>query len=67
MIMVTRFNGTEIIVNAELIETVEATPDTVVTLTTGKRIIVAETVSQVSRRVLAYKRAIQHRDLELEG
>jgi len=48
-----------------LIESVEATPDTVVTLTTGKRIIVTESVSQVSRRALAYRRAVVHRDLEM--
>ena len=66
MIMVTRLNGSELVINAELIETIEATPDTVVTLTTGKRVIVAESVAQVSRRALAYRRALQHREIEME-
>lgn len=67
MIMVTRLDGSELIINADLIESAEATPDTVITLTTGKRIIVQESVAQVSRRVLAYKRAIHHRDIEAGG
>ena len=60
MIMVTRLDGSELVINAELIETVEACPDTVVTLTTGKRIIVQETVIQISQRTLAYRRAVSH-------
>jgi flagellar protein FlbD len=66
VIMVTRLNGSELVINAELIETVEATPDTVVTLTTGKRVVVAETVSQVSRRALAYRRAISSREPQVD-
>jgi len=64
MIMVTRLDGSELVINAELIETVEATPDTVVTLTTGKRIIVQETVTQISQRTLAYRRAVIHAEPE---
>jgi flagellar protein FlbD len=60
MIKVTRLRAheAELVVNAELIETVEATPDTVVTLTTGHKIIVQESTDQVVRLVVAYKRAI---------
>lgn len=57
MIEVTRLNGEELVVNAELIETVEATPDTVITLTTGKKLIVRESPGDVVHRVLAYRRA----------
>lgn len=64
MIMVTRLNGSELVINAELIETIEATPDTVVTLTTGRRVIVQESVAQVSQRTLAYRRAVSQRDIE---
>lgn len=53
----TRLNGEALVLNAELIETVEATPDTVITLTTGKRLIVRERPEDVVRRVLAYRRA----------
>jgi len=47
----------ELVVNADLIETVEATPDTVVTLTTGHKLIVEESVDEVIRRVIEFKRA----------
>lgn len=53
MIQVTRFDGKEIHVNAELILTVERTPDTLITLTTGDKIIVQESVDRV---VSAFKR-----------
>ena len=56
MIDVTRLNGTEITINAELIEFVEETPDTVVTLTTGKKIIVKESRQIVKNLVKSYKR-----------
>lgn len=46
-------------VNAELIKTVEATPDTVITLTTDQKLIVKETVDEVIAKVVAYKRRIQ--------
>jgi flagellar protein FlbD len=51
-------NGDELVVNAELIETLEATPDTVVTLTNGKRLVVRETVDELVQRVVEYKRGI---------
>lgn len=56
MIRVTRLNNTSFVVNAELIETIEATPDTVVTLTTERKYVVRETVDELIRRVVAYKR-----------
>lgn len=60
MIKVTRLRAheAELVINAELIETVEATPDTVITLTTGHKIIVQESVDAVIRQVVAYKRSI---------
>ncbi len=59
MIRLTRLRAQEeLVINAELIETVESTPDTVVTLTTGHKIIVQESPDEVVRRVVAYKRAI---------
>lgn len=61
MIEVTRLNGQLLVVNAELIETVEATPDTVVTLTTGRKLVVREPVAEVARRVIAYRRALRVR------
>ncbi|MCZ7626210.1 MAG: flagellar protein FlbD [Candidatus Methylomirabilota bacterium] len=58
MVKLSRINGVEVTVNAELIETVEATPDTIVSLTTGKRLIVVESVDQVVEKVIAYRRAL---------
>lgn len=56
MIKVTRLNHSEIVLNAELIETVEATPDTVITLTNGKKLVVSEEVDEIIRRVVEYRR-----------
>lgn len=58
MITVTRFNGSKITINAFLIETVEPTPDTVITLTTGNKYVVLEKVSDVIRLVQEYMQQI---------
>lgn len=58
MIEVTKINDVRIIVNAEFIEIIEETPDTVITLTNGKKIIVKETKKQVKELVIAYKKEI---------
>jgi len=58
MINVTRMNGTELTINAELIETIEEVPDTVIALTTGKKIIVKESRQKVVNLVKLYKNDI---------
>ncbi|AEM78809.1 flagellar protein FlbD [Thermoanaerobacter thermohydrosulfuricus] len=58
MIYVTRLNNEEFIVNAELIEFIERTPDTVISLTTGKKIVVKETPEEIIQRVIEYKQKI---------
>jgi flagellar protein FlbD len=58
VILVTRFNGSQLYINAELIQTVEGTPDTVITLTTGVQLIVHETPQIILERIIAYKRQI---------
>ena len=58
LIEVTRLNDKRIILNAELIESIESTPDTVLTLTTGKKFIVKEGCQEVKNLVLSYKRDI---------
>ncbi|PKM47616.1 MAG: flagellar protein FlbD [Firmicutes bacterium HGW-Firmicutes-8] len=58
MVKLTRMNGLDFTVNAELIEFVEATPDTVLTLTTGKKFVLRDTVDEVVERVIAYRKAI---------
>jgi len=59
IIKVTRLNDSHLVVNADLIETVEATPDTVITLTTSNRMIVKEGVEEIVDRVIEYKRNLQ--------
>lgn len=58
MIELTKFNDTKFTVNADIIEFVEETPDTVITLTTGKKIIVKESRQEVTNLVISYKRTI---------
>ena len=58
MVDLTRLNGSIITINAELIESVEEPPDTVVTLTTGKKFIVKESRQELKNLVLSYKRKI---------
>ncbi len=56
MVTLTRLNGSAIVINAELIEMLETTPDTVVTLTNGKKLLVQEPADEVIRRVVDYRR-----------
>ena len=58
MIEVTRINGTKITINGEMIEFVEETPDTVVTMSTGVKLILAESAKEITDLVVAYKRSI---------
>ncbi|MDZ7373510.1 MAG: flagellar FlbD family protein [candidate division KSB1 bacterium] len=60
MIKVTRLNGKELIINAELIETVEATPDTIITLTTNSKFMVRETPEEIVEKVVEYRRRVGH-------
>lgn len=61
MIEVTRLKGSKIMLNAEMIETIEETPDTVITLTSGKKFVVGESAKQVTERIIEYKRKIHAR------
>ena len=55
MIELTRLNGTPMVLNSDLIKTVEASPDTMLTLLHGEKLIVRESIDVVTRRVLAYR------------
>jgi len=57
MIKLTRLGGEPFVLNAELIRYVEARPDTYVTLTTGERIVVVESMDEVMRRAVLYQQA----------
>lgn len=56
MIEVTKLNGSKVLINAELIESVEETPDTVISFVTGKKIIVKESRQEIKNLVILYKR-----------
>lgn len=58
MINVTKLNGKEIILNCDLIETIESLPDTTITTTTGKKIIVKDSVDDIIDSIVKYKNKI---------
>jgi flagellar protein FlbD len=58
MIQITRLNHLPLVLNADLIETIEVTPDTVISLTTGQKLVVREAADEVVRRVIEFRRAI---------
>ncbi len=58
MVRVTRLNGAEIVVNASVIQSLESTPDTVVRLLNGQRLVVRETVDEVIGKVISYQREL---------
>ncbi len=57
MIKLTHLSGEVFLLNADLIQYVEARPDTFITLTNGQRIVVAESMDEVLRRAVAYQQA----------
>ncbi|NLD45616.1 MAG: flagellar FlbD family protein [Clostridiaceae bacterium] len=55
MIRLRKLNGSSFVLNCELIETLEQTPDTVITTTNGKKLVVAETIDEIVEKVVQYK------------
>jgi len=58
MIEVTRLNDKKVIINCELIEYIEANPDTVITLTTGNKFVIKESMEETIEKVVKFKRKI---------
>ena len=58
MIEVTKYDGTKTLINQDLIEMVESTPDTVITLTTGRKIITKESRQEIDNLVKSYRKGI---------
>jgi flagellar protein FlbD len=56
VINLTRLDNTMLVINSDLIESLEAIPDTIVCLTTGKKIMVKESIDEIIERVAAFKR-----------
>lgn len=63
MISVTRLNGEKLMVNCNLIEFVEETPDTVITFTNGIKIVVKESSEEIKQSVIQYKKEIFGREI----
>ncbi|MBI4230908.1 MAG: flagellar FlbD family protein [Planctomycetes bacterium] len=59
MIRLTRLNGKEFVVNAEMIQFIESTPDTVVTLVNNEKVVVREEVQEVVDRAIRYGRSLR--------
>ncbi len=55
MIELTRLNGHPMVLNSDLIKTAEASPDTMLTLINGEKLIVREEIAEVTERILAYR------------
>jgi flagellar protein FlbD len=58
MIQLTRLNHNPLIVNSDLIEHIEVTPDTVITLSSGQKFMVQESAQEVVDRIVSFRRAI---------
>lgn len=59
MIRVTRLNNNAMVLNAELIKTVEQTPDTLITLINGERLMVKESLEDIVRKAIEYGRQVR--------
>ncbi|HTB20641.1 MAG TPA: flagellar FlbD family protein [Bryobacteraceae bacterium] len=61
MIRLTRINKAPLVLNSDLIEHMEATPDTVIALTNGQKLVVMESAEEVIHKVIEYRRLIANR------
>jgi len=66
MIALKRLNGEEFVLNADLIECLESTPDTLVILTNGKKLLVSNTIEDIVRKTVKY-RQLCAQPLQLDG
>ena len=58
MIVLHRLKGEDFFLNADLVESVEETPDTVVTLVDGRRIVVSDSAADIAKRIIEYRASI---------
>ena len=58
MIQLTRLNKKSIVVNSDLIEFIENAPDTVITLVTGEKVVVTETIEEIIDRIVLFRRRL---------
>ena len=67
MIAVHRLGGEPIFLNADLLESIEATPDTVITLVDGRRIVVADSPEEIAERIVEFRASVLVSAAELRG
>jgi len=58
MVKLMRISGSAIVINADMIETLEATPDTIITLSTGKKLILKDQIDEVIAKVVDYQKMV---------
>jgi flagellar protein FlbD len=58
MVKITRLNDSVLIINADMIQFLEATPDTIITLTDGRKVVAKESVDDIIEKVVDYKRRL---------
>ncbi|HSZ18208.1 MAG TPA: flagellar FlbD family protein [Candidatus Acidoferrum sp.] len=58
MIQLTRLNGLPLVINSDLIKLIENTPDTVISLVNGEKIVVRETSEQILERIVQFRRRV---------
>ncbi len=58
MIQLTRLNNTPLAMNSDLVKFVETAPDTVITLITGEKVVVRESIEEVIRRIVEFRRSV---------
>jgi len=63
MIKVTRLNHTALILNSDMIEHIEITPDTVITLTSGQKFMVLETPEEIVDEVISFRKSLYSKEL----
>ena len=61
MIKTMRLNGKELVINAELIQFIERTPDTMITLTSREKVMVKDSVDKIISKVIDYQRLIRRK------
>ncbi|MGB9586303.1 MAG: flagellar FlbD family protein [Anaerolineales bacterium] len=67
MIQVTRFNGVKFFINPELLQYVETTPDTVITLTTKEKLVVKESAQVIVEEFIRYQRLIHNPEIPIHS
>ncbi|MCL1924788.1 MAG: flagellar FlbD family protein [Defluviitaleaceae bacterium] len=60
MITITRINNSELTINCDLIETIEATPDTTITMTTGRKIIAKDSIADIIDKIVDFKSTVKN-------